>query len=58
MLELRDCLSYKDKKERLVRMYAAGARVLGDYQEKILAAAVKSFLKKIRSDYGCRSDCA
>lgn len=50
MLELRDCLSYKDKKERLVRMYAAGARVLGDYQEKILAAAVKSFLKKFRSD--------
>ena len=35
-LDLRGCLTYKDKKERITRIYAMMSRTLGSYQEQIL----------------------
>jgi hypothetical protein len=44
LLDLRGCLTYKDKKERLLRVYAILSRSLGSYQEQILKNAVKRML--------------
>jgi len=50
MLDLRGCLSYKDKKERLTRVYAIAARTLGSYEEQILKNAVKKMLKDMKKN--------
>lgn len=50
MLDLRGCMSYKDKKERLTRVYAIAARTLGSYEEQILKNAVKKMLKDMKKN--------
>lgn len=42
---LQGCQDYKEKKERIVRMYALMTRSLGSYEEKILNHAVKHMLR-------------
>lgn len=50
LLDLRGCLSYKEKKERLTRIYAIMSRSLGSYQEQILKYAVKDMLYDMKNN--------
>lgn len=50
LLDLRGCLSYKEKKERLTRIYAMMSRSLGSYQEQILKYAVKDMLNDMKNN--------
>lgn len=50
LLDLRGCLSYKEKKERLTRIYAMMSRSLGSYQEQILKYAVKDMLYDMKNN--------
>ena len=50
LLDLRGCLTYKDKKERLLRVYAILSRSLGSYQEQILKNAVKRMLYDMKKN--------
>lgn len=50
LLDLRGCLSYKDKKERITRLYAMMSRTLGSYQEQILKNAVKRMLSDMKNN--------
>lgn len=49
-LDLRGCLTYKDKKERLTRIYAMMSRTLGSYQEQILKNAIKRMLHDMKNN--------
>ena len=50
LLDLRGCLSYKEKKECLTRIYAIMSRSLGSYQEQILKYAVKDMLYDMKNN--------
>lgn len=50
LLDCRGCLTNKDKKERITRIYAMMSRTLGNYQEQILKNAVKSMLYDIKNN--------
>ncbi|MBE6877503.1 MAG: hypothetical protein E7496_12495 [Ruminococcus sp.] len=45
LINLEGCLSYRDKKERLKRIYALMSRTLGSYEEQILDSAVRRMLQ-------------
>lgn len=51
ILDLRGCLTYKEKKERLTRLYAIAVRSLGSYEETILKSAVKKMIKDIEANH-------
>ena len=44
LLDLRGCLTLKDERERILRIYAMMTRMLGTYQEPILKIAVNCML--------------
>lgn len=48
LLDLRGCLTYKDKKDRLTRMFAMMCRSLGSYEEQIIKNAVKALLNEMK----------
>lgn len=50
LLDCRGCLTYKEKKERITRIYAMMTRSLGNYQEQILKNAVKSMLYDMKKN--------
>lgn len=50
LLDLRGCLTYKHKKERITRIYAMMSRILGSYQEQILKNAVKRMLYDMKNN--------
>ncbi len=50
LLDLRGCLTYKDKKERLLRVYAMMSRTLGSYEEQILKNAIKCMLRDLKNN--------
>ena len=50
LLDLRGCLTYKEKKDRLTRIFAMMSRTLGSYEEQIIKAAVKSLLNEMKSN--------
>ncbi len=50
LLDLRGCLMYKHKKERITRIYAMMSRILGSYQEQILKNAVKGLLYDMKNN--------
>ena len=50
LLDLRGCMSYKDKKDRLLRIYAMMSRTLGSYEEQILKNVIKRMLKDMKSN--------
>ena len=50
LLDLRGCLTYKDKKERITRIYAMMSRTLGSYQEQILKYAIKGLLYDMKNN--------
>lgn len=50
LLDLRGCLSYKDKKDCLLRAYAMMSRTLGSYEEQILKNVIKRMLRDIKSN--------
>lgn len=47
-LDLRGCLTYKDKKDRLTRIFAMMCRSLGSYEEQIIKNAVKALLNEMK----------
>ena len=49
LLDLRGCLSYKDKKDRLLRIYTMMSRTLGSYEEQILKNVIKRMLRDMKS---------
>ena len=51
LLDLRGCLTYKDKKERLLRVYTMMTRTLGSYEEQILKNAIKCMLKDMKGNH-------
>ena len=48
LLDLRGCQGYKDKKDRLTRIFAMMCRTLGSYEEQIIKNAVKDLLKEMK----------
>lgn len=48
LLDLRGCLTYKEKKDRLTRIFAMMCRTLGSYEEQIIKSAVKGLLKEMK----------
>ncbi len=50
LLDCRGSLTYKEKKERITRIYAMMTRSLGNYQEQILKNAVKSMLYDMKKN--------
>lgn len=50
LLDLRGCLTYKDKKDRLLRIYTMMSRTLGSYEEQILKNVIKRMLKDMNSN--------
>ena len=50
LLDLRGCFTYKEKKDRLLRIYAMMSRTLGSYEEQILKNVVKRMLKDMNSN--------
>lgn len=50
LLDLRGCLTSKDKKERITRIYAMMSRTLGNYQEQILKNAIKRMLYDMKNN--------
>ena len=50
LLDLRGCMSYKDKKDRLLRIYTMMSRTVGSYEEQILKNVVKRMLKDMNSN--------
>ena len=48
LLDLRGCLTYKEKKDRLTRIFAMMCRTLGSYEEQIIKNAVKGLLKEMK----------
>jgi len=50
LLDLRGCLTYKEKKDRLTRIFAMMSRTLGSYEEQIIKSAVKSLLNEMKSN--------
>ena len=50
LFDLRDCLSYKEKKDRMLRIYAMMSRTLGSYEEQILKNGIKRMLRDIKSN--------
>ncbi len=50
LLDCRGGLTYKEKKERITRIYAMMTRSLGNYQEQILKNAVKSMLYDMKKN--------
>ncbi|HRU98775.1 MAG TPA: hypothetical protein P5092_15240 [Ruminococcus sp.] len=48
LLDLRGCLSYKDKKDRLLRIYTMMSRTLGSYEEQILKNVIKRMLRDMK----------
>ena len=49
LLDLRGCLSYKDKKDRLLRIYKMMSRTIGSYEEQILKNVIKRMLRDMKS---------
>ena len=50
LLDLRGCLTYKEKKDRLTRIFAMVSRTLGSYEEQIIKTAVKALLNEMKSN--------
>lgn len=50
LLDLRGCSTYKEKKDRLLRIYTMMSRTLGSYEEQILKNAIKRMLKDMKSN--------
>ena len=50
LLDLRGCLTYKDKKDRLFRIYAMMSKTLGSYEEQILKNVIKRMLKDMKNN--------
>ena len=50
LLDLRGCLTSKDKKERITRIYAMMSRTLGNYQEQILKNAIKRMMYDMKNN--------
>ena len=48
LLDLRGCHTYKEKKDRLTRIFAMMCRTLGSYEEQIIKNAVKALLKEMK----------
>ena len=48
LLDLRGCLTYTEKKDRLTRIFAMMSRTLGSYEEQIIKNAVKGLLKEMK----------
>lgn len=48
LLDLRGCLTNKEEKERLTRIYALMSRTLGSYQEQILKVAVNCMVRQMK----------
>ena len=44
MLDFRDCITKKDKKEKIARIYAVASKSIGRYEEKILKNVAKRML--------------
>lgn len=47
-LDLRGCLTLKDERERILRIYVMMTRMLGTYQEQILKVAVNCMVKQMK----------
>lgn len=50
LFDLRGCFTYKDKKNRLLRIYTMMSRTLGSYEEQILKNVIKRMLKDMNSN--------
>ena len=50
LLDLRGCLTYKEKKERITRIYTIMSRSLGCYQEALLKYAVNRMLHEMKEN--------
>lgn len=48
LLDLHGCLTLKDERERILRIYAMMSRMLGSYQEQILKIAVNCMLRYMK----------
>ena len=48
LLDLLGCLTLKDERERILRIYAMMSRMLGSYQEQILKIAVNCMLRYMK----------
>lgn len=48
LLDLRGCLTLKDERERILRIYAMMTRMLGTYQEQILKVAVNCMVRQMK----------
>ncbi len=50
LLDLRGCLTLKDERERILRIYAMMTKSLGSYQEQILKNAIKRMLGDMKKN--------
>lgn len=50
LLDLRGCMTYKEKKDRITRIYAIMSRTIGSYEEQILKNAVKHMLRAMKKN--------
>ena len=50
LLDLRGCFTLKEKRDRILRIYALMTRCLGTYQEPILKNAVKCMLYDMKNN--------
>lgn len=48
LLDLRGCLTLKDEREHILRIYVMMTRMLGTYQEQILKVAVNCMVKQMK----------
>ena len=48
LLDLRGCLTLKDERERILRIYAMMTKSLGSYQEPLLKVAVNCLLRQMK----------
>ena len=48
LLDLRGCLTLKDERERILRIYAMMTKSLGSYQEPLLKIAVNCLLRQMK----------
>ena len=51
LFDLRGCYTYKEKKDRLLRIYTMMSRTLGSYEEQILKNVIKRMLRDMKSNY-------